>query len=218
MPSERPIRIRPGRILPAPDWAAMGAISGPVAERYVKTIGQVAYASNQFHEELSEIFARVIAADRDIALAIWYSATNDRPQREMLKAAIVASPTDRWLPRLPRARDDLLWLLSKADTFADRRNDAVHVPCSVVVDTIAKAADVIVPDYIRYKRAARLRSKQILIEFDWCARTFAVLSEFTYRAERSMFSEHFPWPDRPPLPDRLPKKGLLDRHRQSCPQ
>ena len=207
MSDERIIRIRPGRILPAPDWESIRIVSGNAFDGYVRAVGNVAHASNSLHEELAELFATIVGAERRISLAIWYSSDSDRVQREMLRAAVISSGMKRWLPRLPTAQEDILWMLNEANKFANRRNNAIHAPCSIVVDTKI-TADIIASKTSGHQRAKNLQGKDILIEFDWCAGTFSVFEEFTYNAERSLASEHFPWPKRPVLPDRKPKTSL----------
>src|SRR5438477_13006026 len=80
---------------------------------YVQAVGVVSHAWNYLIESLGQLFVQVATADRNIALAIWYSTGSDRSQISMLKAAITASPASRWLPRLPRAHEDLTWLVDK---------------------------------------------------------------------------------------------------------
>ena|SRR5258708_375181 len=76
-----------------------------IFEPYVLALGKVAHAWNYLQEALALLFCTITGMDESIALAIWHSTTNDRTQREMLRAAIGASIDDRW-SRLPS--DDVL--------------------------------------------------------------------------------------------------------------
>jgi hypothetical protein len=102
-------------------------------DAYVAAVGKVAYAWNYLHEELGKLFVVVSGAEREVALSIWYSVRNDGAQREMLRAAVNATNSER-SERLPKAPDDLKWLLDRANDLADARNNAVHAPCSLYIE------------------------------------------------------------------------------------
>jgi hypothetical protein len=99
-------------------------------DAYVAAVGRVAHAWNYLHEKLGVLFVAVSGMERNLALSIWYSVTNDHFQREMLKAAVSATNSER-SAKLPKAPDDLKWLLDRAAEVADARNNAVHAPCSL---------------------------------------------------------------------------------------
>ena len=99
-------------------------------DAYVAAVGKVAHAWNYLHERLGVLFVAVTGMERNLALSIWYSVTSDRAQREMLKASVFATSSQR-SEKLPKARDDLKWLLDRAEEVADARNNAVHAPCSL---------------------------------------------------------------------------------------
>jgi hypothetical protein len=100
-------------------------------ERYTLAVGKVVHAWNYLHEKLGQLFVVLSGSDRNIALAIWYSTFNDRAQRLMLRAAVIASGANRW-PN-PSAKDDMIWLLDHADDLAEQRNNAIHTPCSLYI-------------------------------------------------------------------------------------
>src|SRR5229473_1893775 len=83
-----------------------------IFEAYALAVGKVAHSWNYLHEALGQLFAAVLSApNRGLALAVWYSTDSDRTQRNMLRAAVSSSGEGRWQPRLPKAFDDLIWLL-----------------------------------------------------------------------------------------------------------
>ena len=100
-----------------------GAATGACArarcgfDAYVAAVGRVAHAWNYLHEKLGMLFVAVSGMERNLALSIWYSVTNDHFQREMLKAAVSATNSER-LAKLPKAPDDLKWLLDRAAEVA----------------------------------------------------------------------------------------------------
>jgi hypothetical protein len=101
-------------------------------DAYVAAVGKVAHAWNYLHERLGVLFVAVTGMERNVALSIWYSVKSDHAQREMLKAAIDATNSER-SKRMPNAPDDLKWLLDRADELAEARNNAVHAPCSLYI-------------------------------------------------------------------------------------
>jgi hypothetical protein len=173
---------------------------------YVAAIGTVAHASNYLHERLAQLFVIVSGADRPIALAMWYSLTSDRSQRGILRAAISASPEDRWKPALPLARSDLLWLIDRANHFGNTRNDAIHTPCSLF--TSAEGHGMGAAFLNGNPNAARLKGREIVKEFELCADFADKLIRFAERIQTALsFPADYAWPDKPELPDLLPKNN-----------
>jgi len=166
----------------------------------------VAHAWNYLHEKLGQLFVVISGADRDIALAIWYSTDSDRTQRSILKAAIAASVDRR--NELPKASEDLKWLLDRADEVAEQRNNAIHAPCSLYVGGGEDSSTEMGASFIYgHPRARKLMGKTVLIEFDWCERYAETLTRFTLKLETAIaFADQYPWPDRPSLPHRKTKK------------
>jgi hypothetical protein len=99
-------------------------------DAYVAAVGRVAHAWNYLHERLGVLFVTVSGMERNVALSIWYSVKSDLAQRAMLRAALEATNSER-SKRLPKASNDLKWLLDRADALAEDRNNAVHAPCSL---------------------------------------------------------------------------------------
>jgi hypothetical protein len=176
-------------------------------ERYTLALGKVVHAWNYLHEKLGQLFVVLSGSDRNIALAIWYSTINDRAQRLMLRAAVMASGVNRW-PN-PSAKDDTIWLLDRADELADQRNNAIHAPCSLYIGGAKDGGAEMGAAYFNgHPRARKLKNKSLLIEFDWCERYAETLSKFTLEIETGLaFAERYPWPDKPCLPVRGDRGG-----------
>lgn len=178
-------------------------------EPYVAALGRVAHAWNYLQEALGHLFAQVTGFDSQISCAIWYSSNSDRTQRQMLRAAIEALPEDHWGSQLPTARDDIIWLIKKADEVAIKRNDAIHAPCSI---TISKRGFEISPAYFfGNPRARRLQDKDILKEFVWYELTAETLTRFARDATTAISPEQSAWPEKP----LMPTLGQRQSHRES---
>jgi hypothetical protein len=159
---------------------------------------------------------KIVEADAIVIRALWYSLDNDRSQRNLVKAALTAAPTNRWLPRLTTAKDDMLTLIKKATNCANSRNDAIHAP--TIMATGDYISDMVASPMSGHQRAMNLRRKDLLVEFDWLERAFDTMSDFTEHAVRALRSEHYAWPNKLILPDRRPKKALRDRRPQVPPK
>jgi hypothetical protein len=175
-------------------------------EAYTLALGKVAHAWNYLHEKLGQLFVVISGADRNIALAIWYSTDSDRVQRGMLRAAVAATSGDRW-NALPKAHEHLKWLLDRADEVAEQRNNAIHAPCSLYIGGgEAGSAEMGASFFHGHPRARKLQGKKVLIEFDWCERYAETLSVFTQKLETAIaFPERYPWPEKPLKPTRKAK-------------
>jgi hypothetical protein len=172
-------------------------------EAYTLVVDKVSYAWNYLHEKLGRLFVVISGADRNIALAIWYSTDNDRAQRKMLRAAIAATKVERW-KTLPKAEENLKWLLDRLDKVSDDRNNAIHAPCSLYIGGTEDGGSEMGASFFHgHPRAKNLQGKKLLIEFDWCERYAETLSQFTGQVETAVaFPDQYPWPDKPSLPTR----------------
>jgi hypothetical protein len=175
---------------------------------YVAAIGKVVHAWNYLHEKLGQLFVVVVGTERAITLGIWYSTRSDRAQRNMLRAAVLASPGDRWKPRLLTVREDMLWLLDQADSLAEQRNNAVHIPCAAATDE--HGTEMVAAFFGSNPRVHKLRGIRLLDEFAWCERSAEILTRYTMGLETTITFDTYPCPRRPPLPTRRqaqPPKG-----------
>jgi TorA maturation chaperone TorD len=134
-------------------------------EAYVAAVGKVAYEWNALHEQLGILFVAVSGAEREVALANWYSVWSDRCQRAMLRAKVNATNSERSKKR-PEAPDDLMWLLDRADELAEDRNNAVHAPCSLYIS--GSGSEMGAAFFNGQPRARKLMGKELLVEFAWC--------------------------------------------------
>jgi hypothetical protein len=180
---------------------------------YTLAVGKVAFAWNFLHERLGRLFVAVTGMDREIAFGIWYSTDSDRTKQLMLKGAILAAKKDRWLPRLPKARDDLIWLTDRVIGLGEARNNAIHAPCTLLTDW--DGSEMGASFFSGHERAKKLLGKDILVEFDWCEAWSEDLSRFCERAETAINFERYSWPDKPAQPNRRQKKDLPNPRRPS---
>jgi hypothetical protein len=203
-----PIIVRGGRVVSAPPLAE----AEQAFNLYVTAVGRVAYAWNYLHEQFAALFARIIRCDDPrVAIAVWYSSTNDRAQREMLRAAIEASEPDPGWSRLPdTAKDDLRWLLDRTNELGAKRDDAIHAPCELDA-SMPGSSEMAAMLLSGHRRARNLVGKQLIVEFDWLERYAFALANFTWHVRIAMNPADPTWPERPRAPDRRPKTALLSQ-------
>lgn len=125
----------------------------------------------------------------------------------MLKAAAeVTFASEAIKAAFPKALADTLWLLDRAQSLADRRNDALHSPFIV---SYSNASYSVQPDvFLGHPRASKFAGKNVLAELKWYRERATVLRGFAYRLFYAlrfgkMMERHhgpFPWPERPILP------------------
>jgi hypothetical protein len=178
-------------------------------EAYTCAVGKVAHAWNYLHEKLGALFALLVnAPDRNVIAAVWYSTFSDRSQRLMLEASIKALAAYRWQSVPAHAKEDLLWLMKRANDLGTKRDDAIHAPA--ILHTDIRGTEMAASVLSGHRRAQNLRGKRLLIEFDWFERYTEELSRFTVQATNALAYADYEWPDKPPVPDRRPRKALLD--------
>jgi hypothetical protein len=171
-------------------------------DAYARAVGRVSGAWNYLHWTLGGLFAVVIGGEAELVLAAWRSVENDRAQREMLYAAIKAASPKRW-EQTPKAPDDLLWVLKRADKLADVRNDAIHAQVSLHLGP-ELAVGVALPP--RGKREWKLfdravKGKKLLDEFAKCEQDTDALTVFVRQAHATLAK-----PDQQEWPTPRPKQ------------
>lgn len=183
-------------------------------EPYYAAVGRTAHAWNHLQDELANLFADLTELD-SLGLALWHALKSDRTQRDVLEAAAKAKGEDEeWLSGFPKAKDDILWLLARANELADKRNDAIHAPCTI---GIASGQIEIVPSsFFGNPRARKLQGKQILNEFAWYEERADVLRNFAV-ALGSCLRRHDTrtWPERPRTPELRQDSNRKASRRQS---
>jgi hypothetical protein len=184
---------------------------------YTQAAGEVINAWNKLQEQFNRLFVALTAMPRDMATAIWHSARCDSLQRQMLTAALAATPDEKWTGRLSAGKDDIRALIRCASDLAEDRNDAIHAPVSLAIDG---AKLVPIPVYFNGNpRAKRLKGKDILVEFRRCRDTANLLREFAEKVETALSFPSYAWPDKPALLIPSPKKNRVrNQGRQSPPQ
>jgi hypothetical protein len=175
-------------------------------EPYVMALGKVAHAWNYLQEALGQLFCAVTGLEQDNAgQAIWHSTSNDRAQRNMLSAALAATQNRRLTFGLPKAKDDLNWLLEKANKVAEQRNNAIHAPMAVAIG--GRQIELVPVAHHGNPRAYKLVGKDIITEFEWYEQCADTLTRFARSARTAIASDAVPWPDRPQLPVLQQKKA-----------
>jgi len=178
---------------------------------YVEAVGRVAHAWNYLMETMGRLFVIVSGIDRTIAAAIWYASDNDRVLLEIFKAITAKAPELGWEGKKD-AKADVLWLAERVSNLHDKRNNAVHAPCSLLVEP---DGPTMVPQlFSDHRRAKNLRGTELLVEFDWCERWANALTTFARAAEQALLYGDCPWPEKPDKPDRMQKKALLAQRRR----
>jgi hypothetical protein len=167
-------------------------------DAYAAAVGRLAYNWNLLHEEFGRLFFAVTGMEPQIAFSIWYSTDSDRTQQSMLKAAIIAA-SHRWQnTKPPHATDDLVWLMNEANSLADYRNTAVHMPVNMYINLVTGGPIEMGPAWYQgHPRARRSMGKRLLDEFKWYEIWAETLVRFVGAAEHSLRFVHDPWPERP---------------------
>lgn len=186
---------------------------------YALAIGQVALAFNHMHEMLGLLFAGVMQSTGDVihqSILVWHSAGLDRPKRQMLRAAI-QQPSRDAVGRRPNMVADIKWLLDRADELEEVRNNTIHGPLFLMEPKPEYADDtetppMVMPDILlgnprAQKLVNALHKSGLLSEFRWCRDTARELTRYSVRMGFGLLDSALPWPNRPTLPIRRPKKS-----------
>jgi hypothetical protein len=165
-------------------------------------LGWIVYEWNRLHEALGELFADLIAEDRTrIGFAVWYATTNERTQRDMLRAAVKAVNAYAENPK-PQEHAEILWLLDELNTLAGRRNTAVHSPLVLITSSDLSQVEIMPHYFFGNPRATELRNKSLPEEFKWYRDHLSKLALFAERLHYSLVFPEFQLPERPKLPPR----------------
>ena len=198
--------------------------TSPEFKPYVTALGQLALAWNDLQESLKALFwtlmnPRPQAGDSvtHTPLWVWSSIKSDRSQREMLKAAI-NHPQTQWDRN--EIKDDVNWLIEKANSLEDSRNDAIHSPLFSVDKSLYGTwprSEKVAPAWRLFNpRAAKLSQRTSLLgEFRYCRDTAITLAEYALHIDSALINPtRRAWPNRPSLPTRPPKIVPQDQGRQ----
>lgn len=176
---------------------------------YAVELGEVIYTWNRLQESLASMFWHFTKRPDDffdeVGLAIWYSTPNDRTQREMLRAAVRASERHKAFEKYPEAQEDIYWLLNKCNSFADKRNDAIHSPYMLYPSkdglTPLEGESIFSAGFLLGNpRALKLRGKDLLAEFRWYSEYADALWHYSTAIRECLHDPRKPWPEKPDLP------------------
>jgi hypothetical protein len=172
---------------------------------HATTLGQLIFAWNDLHEQLTAIYW-TLAGYSDDAITEWNKPKVETHKRDLIR---------QWVNALPRAHsnlafdmwNDVIWLVDTVDTLTDFRNDAAHAPVTIEPDSFLARRDnftagVISNSAWRNRRALNLIRKDLLAEFRWQLNVAIKLRDYAINVERALSDEHTPWPKRPAWPAR----------------
>jgi hypothetical protein len=171
-------------------------------EPYFSALGRVAHSWNHLHEELGKLFCSVSDLELHHGMAIWHKLKSDRSQRDILQGAISARAQEEdWTQHRPNVVEAIGDLLNEVNTLADRRNNAIHAPCSAALDGNSKDFEIVPITFFGNDKARRLIGKDILEEFRWYERSANALKIYTTNC-RLAVDARLMQPEKPPLPTR----------------
>ena len=174
-------------------------------------IGHLARNWNALHENMGLIFSAMISPDRKaLLLAVWHSPPSDRTQREMLRAALGRWRLER--PHLSAVSNEIEWLLNKTEELSGKRNDALHAPLHVLMNTTTYVFNV-EPNYFwGHPMAKRLQGKDVLLEISKIRAQATCLMKWAGAIWLHLESAR-PLPQKPAWPTR----GLYRSHKLPAP-
>jgi hypothetical protein len=207
-------------------WARRHRFTEREYDPYMKLIGQVLLAWNDLHERLATLFVMAMGGGYvNRPLAIWHSVRNDVGKRHLLRTAI-ENLTPKEKAERPKLVDEITWILEKADKLEGLRDDSAHTPLSRLSSVRLVAIPIdwdigyplrdVMPDTgFQNPRAMRLdeKSKDLLVEFRYARERIVVLRDYVIAIDSAWGNAHLPWPDRPALPERKPRKKRRSRER-----
>ncbi len=195
----------------------------------VVDIGLLVVSWSRLQETLARLFWFVTGIENGaIPLAIWHSTKSDRAQREMLREAAEVAFVSTLLKRakLPtaasnkRANEDIVWLVNKANSLADKRNDVMHTPYLVALIEPKNQDNQLIPEATYGNpRALKLKGKDLRKEFIWYRGHADELCRFAYDLGTCIrWPDSVPWPDRPELPHHGQPPSPKTKRRKTTPK
>ena len=177
-------------------------------EPYAIELGLLVHCWNRLQSRLAELFSDIVGTQSStMPKAIWYAVPVDRTQRQMLLAGAIAAQIS------DRAKEDIKWIVDRAEEFEDRRNNAIHAPLTFMTDQ--HGTTLVSAWYTGHPRAKKLKDKELMNEFKWYGETAAVLAAFAQDIHLSLKQTSRPWPDRPPLPQLQRTTTLKEKSPQT---
>ncbi len=172
----------------------------PAFQQYAKALGELSLAWNDLHEMLGNLFWVSLGIPNGVMpLDVWHSSNSDRAQRDMLKAIAESHAIGGDLTKT--AKIEILWVLKRAISLEDTRNNALHSPVFQSGNDPVEAAH-----QSGHRRAKQLANKDLLKELNYFYKTTMVLRDYSFEMFASIQTQNsiFPiaWPDRPKMPSR----------------
>jgi len=175
-------------------------------EPYFSALGRVAHSWNHLHEELGKLFCSVSSLELHHGMTIWHKLKSDRSQRDILRGAISARQQEEdWTKNRPNVAEAIIDLLNDVNALAERRNNAIHAPCSVAIHGNSKDFEIVPVTFFGNDKAKRLFGKDILEEFRWYERSANALKMYTTSCRLAVDAQHTS-----PKKPRMPTRGQVD--------
>jgi hypothetical protein len=193
-------------------WAHHPRFTEPVFQSYATAAGQLLLAWNDLHERLSILFVTSMGGGWvNRPLAIWHGATRDYAKRQMLRAAIADIPD---IEKAGRSKivEEIKWILDAADKLEGFRDDSAHTPLHYLFRGLVpdvKSAIISPNTTFQNPRAIRLDTKgqDMLIEYRYARERIVVLRDYAIAIDAAWGNARVPWPHRPDLPERKPRRA-----------
>lgn len=203
-------------------WARRHRYTKSHFEPYTKAIGALLLAWNDLHERLATLFVMAMGAGWvDRPLAIWHSVRNDVSKRRLLRVALEKLSDNETAAR-PKLAAEIKWILDAADKLEGLRDDSAHTPLRFrdanlsglanlfAISDLYLATTGVWPDTsFQNPRAIGLdeKNKDLLIEFRYARERIIVLRDYAIAIDAAWSNARLPWPNRPLLPERKPRKA-----------
>jgi len=195
-----------------------GDLIAAAMKPFMEDLGRVVYAWNSLQEELAKLFWAVCVGleASGIPLAIWHELKSDRLQRDVLRAAAMARNGATFYEKLkyplPGTMEEIAWLLERANSLEDRRNNVVHATYMFAVNTM----EMHPWDFFGNKRAKNLKAKNLkgenlTEELRLCRATAELLNNFSFKLKFVVGGQLDTLPERPLLPTQGQKTGSRSR-------
>jgi hypothetical protein len=193
-----------------PPETTPGSVFDEAFKPYAAEIGFLLRDWNNLQESLSALFVSLFPIDQSGAiLAAWHAVPNDRFQRAMLRASLkvkfdVPSATKKLTQEQYECkffRDEILWILEKADTLGRQRDDAAHVPVAML---IAEPLKFIAHIYSGNPISQKFLGKELLAEFNIYRNKEVILRNYADRINLYLHRrKRGPLPERPQWPSSV---------------
>jgi hypothetical protein len=209
-------------------WVRRPKYTEPQFEPYVKAIGQLLLAWNDLHERLATLFVTAMGGGYvNRPLAVWHSIRSDMGRRQLLGAAI-GQLSDREIGQRLKVAAEIDWILQQTNQLEGYRDDSAHTPMRSsellsifsisnlfsVPNIFAIGAKPVLPDTaFQNPRAIRIdtKNKDLLIEYKYARERLIVLRDYAIAIDAAWSNAQLPWPDRPDLPERKPRRRRRPR-------